>query len=83
MADDRQAAATLWTVECKRADDNVPSWSHGFSDDFGIRGAVVRISQKVERCAVMLDIIMLRRLPRRHIGDCPFNPGASRAKSRL
>ena len=80
VAGDRQSAATFWTVQRKRADDDVPARSDGFSDAFGIHRPVPRISQKMKRGAIVPNIISLGRLPHRHISDYPIDRRAALAK---
>jgi hypothetical protein len=44
VADNRQAAATFWSVERKRSYDDVSTRTHGFSDAFSVGCAIVRFS---------------------------------------
>ena len=70
---DREAAAFFGAIRRECADDGVSAASEGASEPVNIGDLVSGVGQEVERRAVVPNIIDLRRLPCRHIGDYPFD----------
>lgn len=83
VPNNRQAAATLWTVESERTDDHMSTGPDSAEDSFRIGLLVVLIGQKIKRGSIMPEVINLNWLPCSDIGDDPFDPGAANAKPRF
>ena len=77
---DRQPAAPIGTVGSKRPDDDEAPGADGSEDSLGIGSAVLGFSQEMKSCAVMPQIIRLRRLPSGHVCRRPVYFRASCAE---
>jgi len=67
VTDNRQAAAPFRTVQRERPNNHVATGAHGSQNSFDIGRTLVRISQKMERSAVVPHIIRLAWFPSRQI----------------
>ena len=81
MAHDRQATASFRTVRSERTDDHVPPRFNRLLDSINIGGLIGVIGQKMEGGPIVPQIIRLRRLPFRDVGDDPLDLGAPIAET--
>lgn len=79
----RKAAAPVRAVRREGGDDGVPSDSQAPYQTRDVSSTVMLVGQEVERCPVMPDVVCLRRLPGRNVGDNPMNQGGSIPKTGL
>ena len=72
MPDDRQTAASLWSIRRERSDDHVPAGRYRVLHACGVVRTVARIGQEMKGGSVVPKIVAFIRTPGRHICD---NPG--------
>ena len=80
---DRQAAAFLRAIDCKRPDYDVTAGLDRSLHARDIGGPVSRISQKMEGCPIMPNVADLRRVPFGYVCDDPLYSACSFTKPRL
>ena len=62
ITDNRQAVATFGTDQRERPNNYVATRTHGAQNSFGVGSAILRISQKMERGAVVPHVVGLPSL---------------------
>jgi hypothetical protein len=83
IAGDRQPAALFRTVQRESGDDRVSSGFQTAREALDIGRAIGRVGEKVERCPVVPDVVLSRRLPDRGILHQPVNPVGARSEASL
>ena len=63
MPDDRQTAASLWSIRCKRSDDDVPAGTYRVSHGCGVGRTFARIGQEMKGGSVVPKIVAFTRTP--------------------
>lgn len=71
VSNDRQSAASLRAIQSEGSDDDISSGLKGSLQPVDIGGLIGRISQEMEGRTVMPQIVGLRWLPFRDIGNLP------------
>src|SRR4029077_14453591 len=71
--DNWQTAAPFRTVERECRNNHVATGAHGPQNSFDIGRTLARISQKMERSAVVPHIVRLAWFPSGHINGNPLN----------
>ena len=73
IARNRQAAALFRSVQRERGNDRMSSRLHALREARDIGGTVFLLSEKVERRAIVPDVVGLHRLPGRRVRNDPVN----------
>ena len=81
VANNRQAAASFWTVRCEGSHDRMPVRLQGLGEARYISRAVALFVQEVESRSVMPNVIGPGRLPHCDVGHHPVGVMCSGAKA--
>ena len=78
-----QAAASFWSIEREGRNDGVPPKLQAPLKSLDISSAVAVLGQKVERCAIVPNVVSPWRVPGGRVRDNPMNLSGTATKTGL